>query len=159
MVEGKSADLAKFAIHSIRKQRILITFTKSQPGNGLNWGPPPPLSRSPNHHNRQPKHYPVIPTTTGVLPTPSVQPVFIAPSPPLPPPMPFPGGGVVPGATSWPLLPHTRHQAPPQPRMPIPGTGVFLPPGSAQEQVEMKTKEGACNGNAADECGGGKQVN
>ena len=73
--------------------------------------------------------------------------------------MPFPGGGVVPGATSWPLLPHTRHQAPPQPRMPIPGTGVFLPPGSAQEQVEMKTKEGACNGNAADECGGGKQVN
>ncbi|KAH0863983.1 hypothetical protein HID58_081194 [Brassica napus] len=159
VVEGKSADLAKFAIHSIRKQRILITFTKSQPGNGLNWGPPPPLSRSPNHHNRQPKHYPVIPTTTGVLPTPSVQPVFIAPSPPLPPPMPFPGGGVVPGATSWPLLPHTRHQAPPQPRMPIPGTGVFLPPGSAQEQVEMKTKEGACNGNAADECGGGKQVN
>ncbi|CDY52029.1 hypothetical protein HID58_030879 [Brassica napus] len=180
VVEGKSADLAKFAIHSIRKQRILITFTKSQPGNGLNWGPPP-LSRSPNHHhNRQPKHYPVvIPTTTGVLPTPSVQPVFIAPSPPLPPPMPFPGGvGVVPGATSWPLLPHTRHQAPPQPRAPVPGTGVFLPPGSAQEQVfqgssngnnsaegkvEMKTKEGACNGNAADECGGsggdGKQVN
>uniref|UniRef100_M4DJK4 Hydroxyproline-rich glycoprotein family protein n=1 Tax=Brassica campestris TaxID=3711 RepID=M4DJK4_BRACM len=180
VVEGKSADLAKFAIHSIRKQRILITFTKSQPGNGLNCCPPP-LSRSPNHHhNRQPKHYPVvIPTTTGVLPTPSVQPVFIAPSPPLPPPMPFPGGvGVMPGATSWPLLPHTRHQAPPQPRAPVPGTGVFLPPGSAQEQVfqgssngnnsaegkvEMKTKEGACNGNAADECGGsggdGKQVN
>ncbi|KAL0697755.1 hypothetical protein Bca4012_053877 [Brassica carinata] len=187
VVEGKSADLAKFAIHSIRKQRILITFTKSQPGNGHNWGPPP-LSRSPNHHhNRQPKHYPVMQlptTTTGVLPTPShrsppnhgaVQPVFIAPSPPpLAPSMPFPGG-VVPGATSWPMLPHTRHQSPPQPRMPIPGTGVFLPPGSAQEQVvqgsaeksnnssennsaegkvEMKTKEEACSGNAAEECGG-----
>ncbi|KAJ0247987.1 hypothetical protein HA466_0163630 [Hirschfeldia incana] len=161
VVEGKSADLAKFAIHSIRKQRILITFTKSQPGNGHNWCPPP-LSRSPNHHHhhsRQPKHYP---TTTGVLPTPShrsppnngaVQPVFIPP-------------GVVPGATSWPLLPHTRHQAPPHPRMPFPGTGVFLPPGSAQEQmvqnsaegkVEMKTKEEACNANAAEECDG-KQI-
>lgn len=147
VVEGKSADLAKFAIHSTRKQRILITFTKSQPGNGHNWSPPPPpLSRSPNHHhhhhhhNRQPKHYPVVmPTsTTGVLPTPNkgaVQPVFIAPSPP----MPFPGGGgVVAGATSWPLLPHARHQAPPQPRVPIPGTGVFLPPGSAQEQVVVQ---------------------
>ncbi|KAF8106145.1 hypothetical protein N665_0147s0097 [Sinapis alba] len=184
LVEGKSADLAKFAIHSIRKQRILITFTKSQPGTGHNWGPPP-LSRSPNHHTRQPKHYSVVPTTTGVLPTPShgaVQPVFIAPSPP---PMPFPGG-VVPGATSWPLLPHTRHKSPPQPRMPIPGTGVFLPPpASAQEQVvqgsaeksnnsngsnnsaegkvEMKTKEEACNGNAAEEWdgnsgSGGKQI-
>ncbi|ESQ35333.1 hypothetical protein EUTSA_v10007113mg [Eutrema salsugineum] len=194
VVEGKSADLAKFAIHSIRKQRILITFTKSQPRNsmtGSNRGPP--ASRSPNHHNRHstgpPKPYPVI-STTGVLPTPShrppngtVQPIFIAPSPPLAPPMPFPGG-VPPGPTSWPL-PH--HPRPPQPRMPIPGTGVFLPPGSAQELVlqgspeksnnsngsnsaegklDLKTKEDACNGDAAEECHGnsgcsddGKQSN
>lgn len=177
LVEGKSADLAKFAIHSIRKQRILITFAKSQPRNsisGSNWGPPP--SRSPNQHIRHPtgppKHYPI--PTTGVLPTPThrppngaVQPIFIAPSPPLAPPMPFP-----PGPTVWPLPPHPRHQPPPQPRMPIPGTGVFLPPGSTQEQVlqgsqqksdysnggnsaegklELKTKEEASTGGIAAE--------
>ncbi|KAL1203616.1 RNA demethylase ALKBH10B [Cardamine amara subsp. amara] len=166
LVEGKSADLAKYAIRSTRKQRILITFTKSQPRNSItrsNWGPPP--SRSPNHHN-------------------SVQPIFIAPSPPLAPPMPFPGG-VPPGPTGWPMLPpHPRHQPPPQPRMPIPGTGVFLPPGSTQEQVsqgfpekpdssngssnstegklDLKTKQEACNRiAAAGECDGsnGKQSN
>lgn len=176
LVEGKSADLAKFAIHSIPKQRILITFTKSQPRNsitGSNWAPPP--SRSPpNLHNRQqtgpPKHYPVIPTT-GVFPqNGAVQPIFISPSPPLPPQMPFPGG-VLPGATVW---PHPRHQQPPHPRLPVPGTGVFLPPGSAQEQVsteksngsnaaegklEMKTKEEACSRDAAEEGGDSKQSN
>ncbi|EOA39902.1 hypothetical protein CARUB_v10008596mg [Capsella rubella] len=191
MVEGKSANLAKYAVHSTRKQRILITFIKSKPRSsitGANWGPPP--SRSPNHHIRHPtgppKHYPVIPTT-GVLPTPShrppngsVQPMFIAPSPPLAPPMPFPGA-VPPGPTVWPLLPpHPRHQPPPQPRMLIPGTGVFLPPGSNQENVtqgspekadnsegssnpaqDVKTKEEGRNGSAAGECGGsnGKQSN
>ncbi|CAH8388905.1 unnamed protein product [Eruca vesicaria subsp. sativa] len=141
VVEGKSADLAKFAIDSTRKQRILITFTKSQPGNGHNWGPP--LSRSPNHHSRHSKHYPVIPTTTGVLPTPSHRPPNngAVQSPPLPPPMPLPGGVVTTGETSWPLLPHRRHQSPPQPRVPILGTGVFLPPGSAQEQVVQGSTE------------------
>ncbi|KAJ0257011.1 hypothetical protein HA466_0079530 [Hirschfeldia incana] len=171
LVEGKSADLAKFAIHSIPKQRILITFTKSQPRNsitGPNWAPPP--SRSPpNLHNRHPtgppKHYPVIPTTGVFPPNGPVQPIFIAPSPPLAPPMPFPG------ATVW---PHPRHQPPPpQPRLPVPGTGVFLPPGSAQEQVlqssteksnrsnaaegklELKTKEEAVSGGVAAEEGEG----
>ncbi|KAF8098059.1 hypothetical protein N665_0275s0029 [Sinapis alba] len=154
LVEGKSADLAKFAIHSIRKQRILITFTKSQPRNSIsrsNWAPPP--SRSPQNHLNGP---------------------FKVPSPPLASPMPFPGG-VIPVATSW----------PPQPRVPIPGTGVFLPPGSAQEQVlqgstgksnnnngsnaaegklEMKKKEEACNRSVAaakegEGDGDGKQIN
>ncbi|CAA7032548.1 unnamed protein product [Microthlaspi erraticum] len=189
VVEGKSADLAKFAMQSTRKQRMLITFTKYQPRNstaGSHWGPPPP-SRSPTHPIRlptgPPKHYPLIPVT-GVLPTPShrppngaAQPMFIAPSPP-PPPLPFPVG-VPPGPTVWPLLPHSRHQPPPQPRMPIPGTGVFLPPGSqeksnnsnrgssAEGKLESKTKEEACNGTAAEECdgnsgsgnGNGKQSN
>uniref|UniRef100_A0A1J3I669 Hydroxyproline-rich glycoprotein family protein n=1 Tax=Noccaea caerulescens TaxID=107243 RepID=A0A1J3I669_NOCCA len=180
VVEGKSADLAKFAMQSTRKQRILVTFTKYQPRNsttGSHWAPPPP-SRSPNHSIRYPivppKHYPLIPAT-GVLPTPSlrppngaVQPMFIAPSPP---PLPFPGG-VPPGPTVWPLPPHPRQQPPPQPRVPVPGTGVFLPPGSAQEQgsqekssnsngsnsaegkLELKMKEEACNGSAAEECDG-----
>ncbi|CAN7020725.1 unnamed protein product [Brassica rapa subsp. trilocularis] len=153
LVEGKSADLAKFAIHSIPKQRILITFTKSQPRNsitGSNWAPPPSRSPPNQHHNRHPtappKHYPVIPTTGVFPPNGAVQPIFIAPSPPLPPQMPFPGG-VLPGATVW---PHPRHQPPPQPRLPVPGTGVFLPPGSAQEQVLKGSTEKSNGSNAAE---------
>ncbi|KAG2323815.1 hypothetical protein Bca52824_006543 [Brassica carinata] len=137
LVEGKSADLAKFAIHSIPKQRILITFTKSQPRNSLNgpnWAPPPSRSPPNQQHNRHstgpPKHYPVISTTD-----------FHIPSPPLPPPMPFPG------ATVW---PHPRHQPPPQPRLPIPGTGVFIPPGSAQEQGLQGSTEKSNGSNAAE---------
>nr|VDC63942.1 unnamed protein product [Brassica rapa] len=130
LVEGNSADLAKFAIHSIPKKRILITFTKSQPRNsigGTNWSPPP--SRSPqNHHN-------------------SVQPIFKVPSPPLASPMPFPGG-VLPVGTSWPL-------PPPQPRVPVPGTGVFLPPGSAQEQVVLGSTEKSNDSNG-NNCAEGK---
>ncbi|XP_010458983.1 PREDICTED: uncharacterized protein LOC104740153 [Camelina sativa] len=169
LVEGKSANLAKYAVHSTRKQRVLITFIKSKPRNsisGSNWGPPP--SRSPNHHIRHPtgppKHYPVIPTT-GVLPTPShrppngaVQPMFIAPSPPPPlaAPMPFPGG-VPPGPTVWPLLPpHPRHPPAPQPRMLIPGTGVFLPPGSNQEVVSQGSPEKTDNSDGSSKAAEGK---
>ncbi|XP_013600884.1 RNA demethylase ALKBH10B-like isoform X4 [Brassica napus] len=130
LVEGKSAGLAKFAVHSIPKKRILITFTKSQPRNsigGTNWSPPP--SRSPhNHHN-------------------SVQTIFKGPSPPLATPMPF-QGGVIPAGTSW-LLP------PPQPRVPVPGTGVFLPPGSAQEQVVLGSTERSNDSNG-NNCAEGK---
>ena len=60
--------------------------------------------------------------------------------------MPFPGG-VLPGATVW---PHPRHQPPAQPRMPVPGTGVFLPPGSAQEQVLKGSTEKSNGSNAAE---------
>lgn len=149
VMEGKSADFAKHAISSIRKQRILVTFTKCQPrklipSDGQRfpssavapspyWGPPP--SRSPNHirHPTGPKHYAPIPTT-GVLPAPSiraqipppngVQPLFVnapvAPAMPFPAPVPVP-----PGSTGWTAAP-PRH--PPPPRLPVPGTGVFLPP-------------------------------
>ncbi|CAN6901781.1 unnamed protein product [Brassica oleracea] len=144
LVEGKSADLAKFAIHSIPKKRILITFTKSQPRNsvrGTNWSPPPSWSPQ-NHHN-------------------SVQPIFKAPSPPLASPMPF-QGGVIPVGTSWPLPPT-------QPRAPVPGTGVFLPPtersnnsnGSNCEEgkIEVKTKEEAAKEGDGNSCSGvGKQI-
>ncbi|KAF8099271.1 hypothetical protein N665_0247s0050 [Sinapis alba] len=155
LVEGKSADLAKFAIHSISKQRILITFTKSQPRNpltGSNWAPPPSRSPPNQQHNRHPtgppnKHYPVIPTTGVFPPNGAVQPIFISPSPPLTPPMPFPGG-VLPGATVW--APHPRHQPPPEPRLPIPGTGVFLPPGSAQKQVLQGSTEKSNRSNPAE---------
>ncbi|KAF7808506.1 RNA demethylase ALKBH10B-like [Senna tora] len=145
VMQGKSADFARHAIPSIRKQRILVTFTKSQPKKALpsdaqrlgspassHWGPPP--SRSPNHirHHLGPKHYTPAPST-GVLPAPpirqqmpppnGIQPLFMpAPvAPPLPYPAPVP---IPPGSTGW-TAPPPRH---PPPRIPVPGTGVFLPP-------------------------------
>lgn len=148
-MQGKSADLAKYAIPSIRKQRILVMFTKSQPRKSLpvdvqrpgstgnyQWNSLP--SRSPNHirHHLGHKHYAPAPTT-GVLPAPpiraqipppnGIQPLFVpAPvAPPLPFPAPVP---IPPGSTGW-TAPPSRH---PAPRIPVPGTGVFLPPpGSA----------------------------
>lgn len=151
-MEGESADLARHAIPSIRKQRMLITFTKSQPrkvthsdGQRLpssmvsppHWGPQP--SRSPSHHIRQPmgpKHYAPI-QTNGVLPAPpirtqipppntGVQPLFV--TTPVSPPLPFvaPVSVPPPGSTGWPAA-APRHPPIP-PRLPLPGTGVFLPP-------------------------------
>ncbi|XP_024193057.1 RNA demethylase ALKBH10B isoform X1 [Rosa chinensis] len=147
LLQGKSADYAKHAIPSIRKQRILVTFTKSQPRKSFPtdsqrlpssgpsqspyWSPPP--SRSPNHirHPVGPKHYAAV-STTGVLPAPpnrpqlpppnGIQPLFVAA--PVGPAMPFPAPVVIPpGSPGWVAAP--RH---PPPRMPLPGTGVFLPP-------------------------------
>lgn len=149
VMQGKSADFAKHAIPSLRKQRILVTFTKSQPkkttasdgqrllppaAQSSHWVPPP--SRSPNHmrHPMGPKHYGAVPTT-GVLPAPAppmrpqlpppngMQPLFVttavAPAMPFPAPVPLPTG-----SPGWPAAP-PRH---PPPRLPVPGTGVFLPP-------------------------------
>lgn len=155
MMQGKSADFARHAIPSIRKQRILVTFTKSQPKKSLpgdaqrlasptassHWGPPP--SRSPNHtrHHLGPKHYAPAPTT-GVLPAPPIrqqipppngmQPLFVpAPvAPPLPFPAPVP---IPPGSTGWTAAP-PRH---PPPRIPVPGTGVFLPPPGSGNSSQL----------------------
>ncbi|KAL6186963.1 hypothetical protein ACLB2K_043080 [Fragaria x ananassa] len=147
LLQGKSADYAKHAIPSIRKQRILVTFTKSQPRKSFPtdgqrlpspgpsqspyWSPPP--GRSPNHirHPAGPKHYAAV-STTGVLPAPpnrpqlppanGIQPLFVAA--PVGPAMPFPAPVVIPpGSPGWIAAP--QH---PPPRMPLPGTGVFLPP-------------------------------
>ncbi|KAK9276729.1 hypothetical protein L1049_006265 [Liquidambar formosana] len=114
------------------------------------WGPPP--SRSPNHirHPMGPKHYAPVPTS-GVLPAPSIrpqlappnsiQPLFVttpvAPAMPFPAPVPLP-----PGSTAWPAAP-PRH---PPPRLPVPGTGVFLPPpgsgnSSSPQQLSTNTTE------------------
>lgn len=145
-MQGRSADFARHALPSIRKQRILVTFAKSQPKKLLpsdaqrlassaassHWGPPP--SRSPNHirHHLGPKHYAPAPTT-GVLPAPpirsqiappnGIQPLFVPAS--VVPPLPFPASvPIPPGSTGWTAAP-PRH---PPPRIPVPGTGVFLPP-------------------------------
>ncbi|KAL4638017.1 hypothetical protein ACB092_03G120800 [Castanea dentata] len=157
VMQGKSSDFARHAIPSLRKQRILVTFTKSQPkkftpsdGQRLSspagaqsphWGPPP--SRSPNHirHHVANKHYAPVPTT-GVLPAPPIRPQIpppngmqtlfvpapVAPAIPFPAPVPLP-----PCSTGWPAAP-SRH---PPPRLPIPGTGVFLPPGSGNSSSQQ----------------------
>ncbi|KAF5442933.1 hypothetical protein F2P56_035540 [Juglans regia] len=142
VMQGKSTDFARHAIPSLRKQRILVTFTKSQPKKSTpndgqrfpspvvapssHWGPPP--SRSPNHirHHMAPKNYVAVPTT-GVLPAPpirppnSIPPVFVPTPPAIPFPAPVP---MPPGSTGWPAAP-PRH---PPPCFSVPGTGVFLPP-------------------------------
>ncbi|GMJ03729.1 hypothetical protein like AT1G14710 [Hibiscus trionum] len=147
VMEGKSAGFAKHALPSVRKRRILVTFTKYQPRKFVsdNQRPSFPLlsqssqqglpgNRSPIHfpHATGPKHYAVVPTT-GVLPIPpirpqipplnGVQPLFVpapvAPAIPFSSPVPIP-----PGSTAWPAAP-PRH---PPPHLPVPGTGVFLPP-------------------------------
>ncbi|GAB4828685.1 hypothetical protein Ancab_018350 [Ancistrocladus abbreviatus] len=145
VLQGKSADFVKRAIPSVWKQRILVTLTKSQPkkataGDGqrlrspapqsANWGVPP--GRSPNHV--RPKHYTSIPTT-GVLPAPPIRPQLTPPNGMPPPlfvpspvatPMPFPAAvPLPPGSAGWAPVPAPRHTPP---RLPVPGTGVFLPP-------------------------------
>ncbi|KAF5945620.1 hypothetical protein HYC85_015848 [Camellia sinensis] len=169
VMQGKSSDFAKHAIPSLRKQRIIVTFTKSQPkkttpndGHRLpspaaapttsHWGPPPP-TRSPNHiRHPVPKHYGPIPTT-GVLPAPTVhpqlappnviqvQPLFVAAPVAAAMPFPAPVAAIPPAASAgWSAAP-PRH--PPPPRLPVPGTGVFFPPpgsgNSATQQSSLST--------------------
>lgn len=164
VLQGRSTDFAKHAIPSIRKQRILVTLTKSQPKRmgtadaqrfpsavgaaPSHWVPPP--SRSPNHmrHPVGPKHYGHVPT--GVLSAPNtrpqipppngIQPIFVAaPVAPVAPAMPFPAPVALPPASAgWPAA-TPRH---PSPRLPVPGTGVFLPPpgsGSSSNQSSIAT--------------------
>ncbi|KAF8407562.1 hypothetical protein HHK36_006696 [Tetracentron sinense] len=150
VMQGKSADFAKHAISSLRKQRILVTFTKSQPrktvaSDGLrlhslaaappsNWGPP--LSRAPSHvrHPAGPKHYGVIPTS-GVMQAPPIraqhlpppngmQPLFV--TNPATPAVPYHAPvSLPPTSAGWAGAVPPRH---PPPRFQAPGTGVFLPP-------------------------------
>ncbi|KAK7319156.1 hypothetical protein RJT34_03874 [Clitoria ternatea] len=157
-LQGKSTDFAKHALPSIRKPRILVTFTKSQPRKLLpsdaqrlasptassHWGPPP--IRTPNHvrHHAGSKHYATLPTT-GVLPGPPIRPHIPAPNgmqplfvtAPVVPPMAFPAPvPIPPGSTGWAAAPPPRH---PQPRILAPGTGVFLPPpgsGNSPQQLQ-----------------------
>ncbi|KAG5073536.1 hypothetical protein JHK84_054767 [Glycine max] len=162
VMQGKSTDFAKHALPSIHKQRIIVTFTKSQPRSSLpndserlappaapHWAPPP--SRSPNHvrHQLGPKHYPTV-QATGVLPAPNgMQPLFVPVPVPVASPMSFPTPvPIPPGSIGWTSAP-PRH---PPPRIPVPGTGVFLPPpgsGTIHEvnpSVETWTVSGKENG-------------
>lgn len=155
VMQGLSADLAKHALPSIRKQRILVTLTKSQLektvfGNGprgptFAGGPPaahrgscPPPSKSSNHSLRPssaPRHYnSPAPASNVILPPPGpvacpppngIQPIYVS-TPVPPPPMPFPAP---PAPVGW-VAPHPRN---PPPRVLVPGTGVFFPPCSGNQ--------------------------
>nr|CAD1832765.1 unnamed protein product [Ananas comosus var. bracteatus] len=147
ILQGKSADLVKRAIPSVCKQRVLLTFGKSQPKKPIlhpegsyftsTTAPPPSpwggISSPVRPSNLpRPKHFGALPST-GVLPAPSVrpphvlpangiQPLFVGPSPAPPATMAYPAPPPSPGWVS--VAPPSRHSAP---RLPIPGTGVFLP--------------------------------
>uniref|UniRef100_A0A1D1XUV2 Uncharacterized protein n=1 Tax=Anthurium amnicola TaxID=1678845 RepID=A0A1D1XUV2_9ARAE len=152
VMQGKSADRVRRAISSTMKPRTILVFGKSQqkkhlPLDGMRltspitphaspWGPP--SNRPPNHarHPSAPKHYGSIPTS-GVLQAPSarpqhtptlngIQPLFVAPAPVATAPVPYPAPVSLPPTSSgWTLAVPSRHTAP---RLPVPGTGVFLPP-------------------------------
>lgn len=177
MVQGKSADFTKHAIPSIRKPRVLVTLTKSQPKRAVpadgqrtslnvgpysSWGPPSARSPHPRLSPGQ-KHYPTVPST-GVLPVPPIRaqmpppngiPPIIVP-PVVPPPMPFPPVPIQTGPSAWSTAPHPRH---PPPRLPIPGTGVFHPPpGSSSapspHQLPNSTVETGSIGSVAEKDNG-----
>ncbi|CAA2999956.1 Hypothetical predicted protein [Olea europaea subsp. europaea] len=157
VMQGRSADFARHAMPSIGKQRMLVTMTKLLPKKTAPSdvqhvpssvaAPPshwvPPLSHSPNHirHPVAPKHTVPVPTT-GVLPAPTahpqvpsqngIQPLFVPV--PVAPAMPFPAPvAVLPASSGWPV-PLSRH---PPPRLPLPGTGVFLPPPGSGNSVNQ----------------------
>ncbi|RHN78122.1 putative alpha-ketoglutarate-dependent dioxygenase AlkB [Medicago truncatula] len=156
VMQGNAADCAKHAIPSIHKQRILITFAKSQPKQSLpidaqrlgspatsySLAAPIRTTNHISHHQHQlaPKHYSAV-EITGVPPAPSLrtppnstQPLFV------PVPVAFPMQcstpvPIQPGSTGWSVSP-PRH---PPPRILVSGTGVFLPPpGSANSSQHLQ---------------------
>ncbi|KAL5208946.1 hypothetical protein ABZP36_004569 [Zizania latifolia] len=154
VLQGKSADVAKRAIPAARRQRILLSFGKSLsrkhiPSESVSrftppltpppmpWGPP---SRPANiaRHPPSPKHFGYAPTS-GVLPALTIgphhippsdgmQPLFVAPAPVAAAAIPFPPAVPLPNSTTAWMAEAAPRSAPP--RVPVPGTGVFLPPGS-----------------------------
>ncbi|KAK4780532.1 hypothetical protein SAY87_016638 [Trapa incisa] len=146
MMQGKSADIAKYSLPSLRKQRILITFAKSQPkksisiDNQLHITSPAIIQSSlqgaapnrPINYISNPagfKYYGSVPSK-NIFPAAAIIPAIngmqqllvAAPSMPFPTSVPIP----LTSTTRWAAVP-PRNQ-PPHPN--IPGTGVFLPPGS-----------------------------
>nr|XP_010906320.1 RNA demethylase ALKBH10B isoform X2 [Elaeis guineensis] len=151
VMQGKSADLAKHAIPSLRKQRVLLSFGKSQPkktftSEGMRFpssSAPPPShwvtssGRAPSliRHQAGHKHYGVTPTSSALpapaicpqhLPPNGMQPLFVAPVPVAPAAVHYPAPVPLPPASAgWTVAASPRH---PSPRLLAPGTGVFLPP-------------------------------
>lgn len=169
VMQGRCADFAKHTINSVQKQRILVTLVKSQPKGyrfqspSANWSPPP--IRSPSHiRPGAAKHFgPVLPAPSSrqQLPPPNgIQPMFVAT--PVAPGIAFTAPVALPPTSAgWAAGP-PRH--PPPPRLPVPGTGVFLPSqgcgnssnqGALSENMTTETS-GKSNGGKSDdqECNG-----
>ncbi|XP_047083951.1 RNA demethylase ALKBH10B-like [Lolium rigidum] len=157
VLQGRSADVAKRSIPATHKQRILLTFGKSVPRKLVSsesaarvtptlapppmpWGPPSrPANMRP--HSPSPKHFGYAPTSS-VLPAPmagplhippsdGMQPLFVAPAPVAAAAIPFPAAVQLQNtAPAW--IPEAAPRSAP-PRLPVPGTGVFLPPGSGHQ--------------------------
>lgn len=133
MMHGKSADLAKRAIPSLRKARILITFGKFRPKKTL---PSEASISSSSSFVRYPlsrKQYGVMPTNgvvqaqpapQNISPPNGVQQLFVAGQVVAAPVLPYPLPTSMPNANSaWTVAAPPRNPT-------APGTGVFIPPGS-----------------------------
>lgn len=187
-MHGTSADVAKHAIPSIRKQRILVTFTKNQPKKSTpvdarlpsptvvqpsHWGPPTPRPLNHVPHPAASKHFAPVPVTTNALPAPPIHQQISAPNgvPPLfvatqvVPGLPFPAPVAIPAPPAgWSAVP-PRH--PPLPHLAAPGTGVFLPPQgsgnpSSPEQTpaeQNRSTTASPNGKQADSKKGRPEAN
>ncbi|KAK4773663.1 hypothetical protein SAY87_028682 [Trapa incisa] len=156
VMQGKSADIAKYALPSLWKQRILITFAKSQPKRSISIDNQHYItsqainqnslqSAAPNKpikHNRNPsgsKYFgPVHPN--NILPAASIIPAingmqqFLVVAPSMTFPTSVPNSST--STTRWVATP--PHNQPPHPN--IPGTGVFLPPNpSSPDQLPLST--------------------
>ncbi|CAM0872200.1 unnamed protein product [Alopecurus aequalis] len=158
VLQGRSADVAKRSIPATRKQRILLTFGKSvarklippesaarstpslTPSPMPSWGPPSrpanmrPHSQSPTHFGFAPASN-VLPAPTAgphhIPPSDGMQPLFVAPAPVAAAAIPFPAA--VPLSNTAPAWIPEAAPRPAPPRLPVPGTGVFLPPGSGHQ--------------------------
>uniref|UniRef100_A0A0E0M538 Uncharacterized protein n=1 Tax=Oryza punctata TaxID=4537 RepID=A0A0E0M538_ORYPU len=159
--EGKSADIAKRALPATSKQRILLSFGKSvsrkhvQSESSLLITPPltpPPMPwgaplrpGSIAIHPSSPKQLvynpsnrvPPVPTP-GLhhIPSNGIQTVFVAPVPITPKAVPFASAVTLPNSTAaWIAEAAPR---PASPRLPLQGTGVFLPPVSGNPPPAQK---------------------
>ncbi|KAL4586466.1 hypothetical protein LXL04_011102 [Taraxacum kok-saghyz] len=153
VMEGRSSDIAKHAIPSIRKQRVLVTLTKSKRGIPVPQQPPHwvgPVARLPG--GVVPNHYipsaaptpPAMGFTVTAPPANGIQPVF------------------VPAAAAFPAPPVSAGWSGAPMRHAPPGTGVFLPPGTAGNSVDQKEESEEkveCEEKREDENGGDHQQN
>ncbi|CAA0811525.1 hydroxyproline-rich glycoprotein family protein [Striga hermonthica] len=143
---------------SVKPDSVIIdVFNESQPkklnADAQGFPPPPSNWAPPPSHIRQgtAKHFGPIPPTPGPRPQPNncIQPMFVPGpvKPSFPPP--------VPQAPSWP--------AGPPPRLPLPGTGVFIPPqgsgNTSGQQTSSTENMGLETISARSEENGGKKLN
>ncbi|XP_030453726.1 RNA demethylase ALKBH10B isoform X3 [Syzygium oleosum] len=166
VMQGKSSDFARHAIPSLRKQRILITFTKCQPKKstpGENRFSPPTIVQPSHWVPSSQRSFNNVPHPAGSKQFASAATANVLP-PPIHPPIPAPNG-IQPLLLPQPVVPAIPFQASvpiaaasagwtaapprhPPPHPPVPGTGVFLPPpgcGNPSSPGHLSTNATAIN--------------